>query len=262
MIFKLASNITVKTFEFHYFNKFAKKSNQHQQKTEGILSLALIVHPVKDKRKEKARMVTRCCCCCCCCCWGHPGPSQVACWAQGSLSSGGCMRVCACEFSLEPALRERMTVSQPEVPPALRCGSSWPGGRWAFVTCWWKERESDQESPHVACSPHWLGPWLLVCFCVLLLHLKIYIIYCIYYLLGCLGAHLWQVGSSSMTSDPTWGPLPWKHRVLAPGPPGKSLFAHFNLRITSSEEISIYLPIRREHKGNGFRVCSEWQVKA
>ena len=106
MIFKLASNITVKTFEFHYFNKFAKKSNQHQQKTEGIFSLALIVHPVKDKRKEKARMVTRCCCCCCCCCcWGHPGPSQVACWAQGSLSSGGCMR-CLCLWVFSGACLE------------------------------------------------------------------------------------------------------------------------------------------------------------
>ena len=113
MVFKSASNITVKTSEFHYVNKFAKKSNQHQQKTEGILSLALTANLVKDKRKEKTRMVT------CCCCSGHPGP-----WAQGSLSSGGCWRVCACEFSLETALRERMTVSQPEVPPALRCGSS------------------------------------------------------------------------------------------------------------------------------------------
>ena len=203
---QIASNITVKTFEFHYFNKFAKKSNQHQQKTEGILSLALIVHPVKDKRKEKARMVTRCCCCCCC--WGHPGPSQVACWAQGSLSSGGCMRVCACEFSLEPALRERMTVSQPEVPPALRCGSSWPSGRWAFVTCWWKERESDQESPHGACSPHWLGPWLLVCFCVLLLHLKIYIIYCIYYFI------YW--GALDLSCG-RWDLVPWP--VIQPGVP-------------------------------------------
>ena len=130
MVFKSASNITVKTSEFHYVNKFAKKSNQHQQKTAGILSLALTANLVKDKRKEKTRMVT------CCCCSGHPGP-----WAQGSLSSGGCWRVCACEFSLETALRERMTVSQPEVPPALRCGSSWPGGRWAFVTCWWKENQ-------------------------------------------------------------------------------------------------------------------------
>ena len=48
---------------------------------------------------------------------------------------------------------------------------------------------------------------------------------------------------------------------LGPWTTGKSLFAHFNLRIISSEEISIYLPIRREHKGNGSRVHSEWQVK-
>ena len=100
MVFKSASNITVKTSEFHYVNKFAKKSNQHQQKTEGILSLALTANLVKDKRKEKTRMVT------CCCCSGHPGP-----WAQGSLSSGGCWRVCACEFSLETALRESDCVS-------------------------------------------------------------------------------------------------------------------------------------------------------
>lgn len=86
MVFKSASNITVKTSEFHYFNKFAKKSNQHQQKTEGILSLALIANLVKDKRKEKTRMVTRCC-------WGHPGPLQ-----SSSLGSGQpqLWRVLAC----------------------------------------------------------------------------------------------------------------------------------------------------------------------
>ena len=155
-----------------------------------------------------------------------------------------------------------MTVSQPEAPPALRFDSSWPGRRWAFVTCWWKERESDWESPHGAWGPCWLGPWLLVCFCVLSLHLKIYIfIVFIIYLLGCLGSQLWLVGSSSLTRDPTWGPLALGAQSLGPWTTGKLLFTHFNLRIISSEEISIYLPIRREHRGNGFRVHSEWQVK-
>ena len=104
------------------------------------------------------------------------------------------------------------------------------------------------------------GPDSLFVFVFYRFILKIHIVFIIY-LLGCLRSQLWQVGSSSLTSDPTWGPLPWEHRVLAPGPPGKLLFAHFNLRIISSEEISIYLPIKREHRGNGFRVHSEWQVK-
>ena len=36
--------------------------------------------------------------------------------------------------------------------------------------------------------------------------------------------YLWHVRSSSLTRDRTW-PLHWKHRVLATGPPGKSLFS-------------------------------------
>lgn len=150
MVFKSASNIT-KCHEFHYFNKFAKKSNQHQQKTEGILSLALTANPVKDKGKKKQG-------------WSHvvvqgPGLRQPQLW-----------RVLAClclwVFS-ETALRERMTVSQPEMPPALRCGSSWPGGRWAFVTCWWKDqirRAVMVPVAHVGGGPDSL------CFCVLSLH--------------------------------------------------------------------------------------------
>ena len=98
-----------------------------------------------------------------------------------------------------------------------------------------------------------------ICFCVLF---KTYIfIVFIIYLLGCLGSQLWLVGSSSLTRDPTWGPLPWE-QSLGPWTTGKSLFAHFNLRIICSEEISISLPIRKEHRGNGFRVHSEWHVKA
>ena len=155
-----------------------------------------------------------------------------------------------------------MTVSQPEVPPALRYSSSWPGDRWAFVTCWWKERESDQESPHGACGSCWLGPWLLVCFCVLLLHFKnTYLLYLLF---------IYWVASD--LSCGRWDLVPWP--VIQPGVPclgsteswpldhqGSCSLLIFNLRIISPEEISIYLPIRREHRGNGFRVHSEWQVK-
>ena len=51
---------------------------------------------------------------------GAAGALAEASLAQSGLSSGGGCRVCACAFSPEAALREGMTVSQPEVPPALR----------------------------------------------------------------------------------------------------------------------------------------------
>lgn len=51
---------------------------------------------------------------------GAAGALTEASLAQSGLSSGGGCPVCACASSPEAALRESMTVSQPEVPPALR----------------------------------------------------------------------------------------------------------------------------------------------
>ena len=57
------------------------------------------------------------------------------------------------------------------------------------------------------------------------------------YLFGCIGSWLWHenpclwhVGSRSLTRDRSSnsGPLRWEHRVLATGPPRKSLWCLFN----------------------------------
>ena len=145
---------------------------------------------------------------------GHPGPSPVSLLGLGQPQLWRAL-ACLCLWVFSGACLEGE--NDCVLAWDATCIKVWQlmtWWRWVFVTCWWKERESDWESPHGACGPRWLGPWL-VCFCVLSLHLKI----CIYsiYLLGCLGYQLWQVGSCSLTRDPTWGPLPWEHRVLALG---------------------------------------------
>ena len=60
------------------------------------------------------------------------------------------------------------------------------------------------------------GPDSLFVFVFYRFILKIHIVFIIY-LLGCLRSQLWQVGSSSLTSDPTWGAQslgPWITQVV------------------------------------------------
>ena len=53
-------------------------------------------------------------------------------------------------------------------------------------------------------------------------------------------ASLWHVGSSFLTKDGTWHPLHWEHKVLATGPPGKSLVSHFAGEETKVNQVKMF----------------------